>query len=755
MNIYATGLQAVCSPVAPCFYPRGIRRRTILRAKIEFLQRINNYFILLKYMKMKKYCVFFLSVFIFLSTAFSAEQKAEGRELSDAVYTALSEKKFQAERIPLSRTAGSRFPYNILIQIPGIFEESGGQDSPPREFNTVLVTFTQEDIENRMDFLSSLLEDSKSEKYPFNIQILLTACDRQELPGNEGLTGTAAYSSLIEGTEDICALRINLDSKKGNSITPGADKKLCPLWLVKTASHSFEKCSVPASITGGVFMSLHKLGIFRPSEKLPSYLNKNIPALELNLAEEISNENLHAVLKTFFEEFGALSHFESDLHYIPVSISGTHYWIGEHTTIIFLMLLTVVSLALFCDLGFVFRKKHSLKTLNVKRALHSFYIVPSTIVLLAVCLQLGQYAASFFFKLRLRNPAGILGIKFIVSIILVSLLYLLEVKIRRRRFSYVYEYMLLFSSLLNVFVFSAIDISLFYFFALIYFIIFISRFFKKTAAVYAFFILSFIPYFALISCIVMYSSPRQIYQMLFGTMLSNVLLSCAITPLCLILLRIYILVANNSARKTHTARTAPDGGSSPAKQKKVKRYFSKHYILIQILTVTLSVLFILLVHYEFKNQIFKTVEFNRRPAAVADVPEAHFLNVRCSDSNYYGGTIRTIYIDTQKKAQRVEVFVSGQTENPVFYTAYMYSQTEQFNQVQFDLPDCPPEKFQIEYTPDNSTESTVEIRAYYGKDSYPEELIPASESSGRRNIFARETVSVQISRSAFEEKSGT
>ncbi|MGN0740905.1 MAG: hypothetical protein ACI4LX_12115 [Treponema sp.] len=694
-------------------------------------------------MKIKKIFIFFISFFLFLSAAFSEEENLKGYELSDAIYSSVSAKKYRAQKIQLSRTTEEKFPYNILITIQ---KTETDVNSAFKEFDTVLLSFTQEDIVKRMDFLFNLIEYNLNTDFNFNVRILLTACDKQELSGNESMTGSNAYCKLIEGTEGLCALCINLDSEKTNSITPGSAKKVCPLWLVKTTAECFEQNEIPVSIKGNIFMSLYSSGIFQSSQRLSSYLSRNFPAAELNLTgSRLSDDELNSLFKTFLEQFACLAKFQSDVHYIPVKISNSYYWIGEHITIIFLLILTTVSLAVFCDLGFIFRKRHSFKTLNTKRTVRSFYIIPVTIIVLTLCLLFGQFVASLFYRTVFRNPLIILGIKFIISLVLISFAYLFELKLHKRKFAFVYEYMLMISSLLNIFIFSAIDVSLFYLFTLIYLIIFISRFFKNTAAIYFFLMLSFIPYFLLITQVIVYSSPQQIYPLLFGDAVSNLILSCASTPFCLMLLRIYILIAKDSAKKIQKPQ---DNAISELDKinRKLKKRFQKSYAFIQILTVLFFGLIIILASGELRKQFSQNVEFRRQNGIIEESYKANLLKASYSDSNYYGGTIRKIFIDAEKKPLRIEVFVSGQTDNPVFYTAYTYSQTENSNQVQFDLPDYPPEKFEISYTPDNSLLSTVDILAYYDKKDYPKENSQENEDSAdpRHKTFIRERVSLSI-----------
>ena len=67
-------------------------------------------------MKIKKFFIFFISFFIFLNSAFSKEENLKGYELSNAIYSSVSAKKYKAQKIQLSRTTEEKFPYNDIKQ---------------------------------------------------------------------------------------------------------------------------------------------------------------------------------------------------------------------------------------------------------------------------------------------------------------------------------------------------------------------------------------------------------------------------------------------------------------------------------------------------------------------------------------------------------------------------------------------------------------------------------------------------------------
>ncbi|MCR5613342.1 hypothetical protein [Treponema sp.] len=671
----------------------------------------------------------------------SQTQKLEGKALSDFVYNELSSGRINAQKIQLCRTTEQNFPYNIYIPV----SNAGSAHSETRPYNTVLLTFTQDDIQNRLDFIKKLASLKNETPIDFSLTILLTACDRQVLDGNESMTGSDVYAELIEGTESTCVLVSNLDSKKINSITPGSAKNVSPMWLVKLITTSLEKNNVSTVIKGNLFLSLYKLDILQSSQNLSSFLKRNIPATELNLIENsLSDEQLLCVYKDFLTGFSELTLFDNDVHYIPLHFFGKYYWVREFVSIVFLLSITFLSLVYFCDLGFIFRSFHSTKNLITKKTLRSFYLIPGTVLVLTLCLHIGQFFASLFFKSTLVNPIIVLGIKVIISFILVSIAYLAEIKLHKSAIHDVYEQLLMLSCLINIFIFSAIDITLVFLFVLIYLIIFISQFFKKTVLIYIFLILSILPYFLLIFEVMLNSTPSQLNPLIYAKPLYNLALSCAVTPFCFMLLRIYHFLQKNNSTKIKAVTTVSKNQTVPELKIKVQKAFPKHYIIIQGITVTILILILFFSTLLLRARYRKTSDFSYIKGSIEEIDTNNLLNVKHTDSNYYSGTIRNLFINTKQKAVRVEIFVSGETENPVFYTMHSYSQLSNSSKVKFDLPDFPPEVFSISYTPDNSSISKIDIYAYYDKDSYPNEYLKnnSQNKSTFRKTYIKEKVSI-------------
>lgn len=698
-------------------------------------------------MKLKNLFICFFSLFFvfskiqaqenstFENSSLSSSTFLTGKNLSDKIFEQTINLGFNPIKMPLCLVQENEFAYNISINI------NSSQFSENRKYNTIIFVFPQDDIINHISFLESFVKWNQAQNLDFNVMIILTACDKSQLAGNDSMTGSEVFANLILGAETYCVIYSNLNAQKITTLTTGSSGKVCPLWLVELVNDSFEKNKINPTISGSFYISLYKENLLRSSRTLSSFLSREIPAVEINVkTNDLSSQNLLGIYQNIVTSFSFRQTFHDDTHYIPIEIGTKHFWITESITIILLLILIAISLVSICDLGFMFRTNHNLKTIATKRALKTLYLVPITILVLTICLEVAQFFALLMYNSFLKNPIAILGIKVMISLILISFAFLLELKFHKHTDSDTYEYLLRFSSLLNVFIFSAIDISLFYLFAIIYIIISISQFFKKTIAIYIFFVLSILPYLQLIFAIATYSTPTQALPLIFATPFYNLLFSCALTPLSIMLLRIYRELRQSKSKE----KKRIEENSVKQLQKKLKTKFPKYYVLIQVVTIIIIGTLIVATTFHVQDIFRNKINFETSYARIVDATENNFLVTKYNDSSYYGEKIRQISIDTQMPASRVEVFVSAETENPIYYTTYSTTASENKNQVQFNLPDYPPQTFNIIYTPDNSEISLIEIYAYYDYNYYPKDFIN-DDSNSRRNLFIKEKASILIS----------
>lgn len=624
----------------------------------------------------------------------SAEFEYSGAELSDNVFERLKsraqeknrEGKISVEKIPLTTAAFENFPYNVLIGFPQISEENS-----PRK--TFIVAATQEDFIEHEEFFSELLDFAANEKFGFDIDFVFTAGDVRAISGNERTTGSEVLCRRIEGTQETNALVLDFSRTKKNFVTPGSAREVSPLYLVRALCCELDKNCVNYDIFGGSYLSLFRLGILKDEARLSAFLSREIPAVMMNLLSEKSDRSAEIKsIENFLLQIEFPANGKWGRHYIPLKFFQKRIWIEERQILVSFMVFIALCLLVLSDFGFLFRK-HSARLAKIKSsALKSNYLIFLTMAFLAVSLLAGQTIASALQKAGARNLLFLFTLKMVSPFFIVSALYPIEIRLHKNITPYIYEYILSASALLNVFIFSTIDISLFFLFSFEYIILMISRTTKNTAALYFFMAIFFLPFVPPLHSILIYSDAQKISNLVFCNFTSNIILSFALVPLSLLWLRVF-------ARLNFKAKS--------------KRKLFAFYAMASAASLAGIAAISSLAIFTANRIFFKDVEPVRPFARVED--SVGNASVSVFDSEYYGGKIRSIEISSKKIPERYAIFVQGESENPVYFSIYETSHED--GRTEFLLPENPPQNLTVTYTPDFSDASIITIEAYFLNDN--------------------------------------
>lgn len=648
--------------------------------------------------------LFFL-VRLFFCGAPSFSQTLSGARLSDALVDRLKKSGFEPQKSPLSAAWFSEFPYNIELDF----------FSKEKSDWTLVLTVAQEDAFARENFIDGLLERINGAFIPCDIKILFTACDKPILSGNEKMSGTEVYCRSVEGAQNIAALALAFGSN-ANLVTPGSDMKVSPYYLTRFLCDCLDNNSCPCEISGGMFLSLYRLGALRSSQRLSPFLRANIPATMLTLSSDESSAGAQLdSLKDFFTLIQAEKCAEWSSHYIPVKIFSRRHWIEESAILLSVFVFTAIALFILADFAFLFRRR-SRRLAQIKlKALLSNYLIVITAGIVALSFLIGQYMALGFQNLGVRNPMVLFVLKITPAFFIISVIYPLELFRHKKVSTYLYEYIISTSAILNIFIWTCIDISLFYIFALEYLILMLSRVFKRSAFLYFFIMLVVLPFLPLFYSILINSNMQRIHSLIFCGIKENILLSFAFVPFNLLWLRIL-------ARMNIKAAT-------------MKNLFFR-YGVAGVCAVALLAAFSAVTINVMGRFFFKNFVPNRRPTSIVDASTNILSKAAVYDTEYYSGKIRRVEISCQEEPERCEVYVNGSAANPVYFSVY---ESENFGRItRFLLPDKPPKKLSVQYSPDES-DSEIVIMVYFYKGSAP------SSRGGSEEVFLRENFSFEVS----------
>ncbi len=662
--------------------------------------------------KILKPAFFFL--FLFILTINSTSESLKGWQLSKATFDYLSDGSFNPERKNISENH-EYYPFNIEVNFM--------QDSPEFQQNasgrlktTLILAFTQEDAFNHKEIITSLLDYLKSGTRNFNIKVSFTAGDEQSLPGNEKMSGTNIFCSGLKGAENISAILFSFSSTKITSIIPGKSGKASPEYLVQLLSGAAAGSGIPYVIRGNAYLSLYNAGIFTSTERLSTFIDSEIPAAELSFLYESGKESLYTeTIKETVRNYDISVTEDWCTHYIPLKTKFHFYWIGEKAIILFLMAVTAVSIFIICDFTFLFRKRKSVAAKKRKYILRSSYILPVTLIIFTAALYAGQYMTAYLHKCGIHNLVMLFCSKVITAFIIVSVIFIIEVIARKGSLNiFHYEYLLTLVSIVNIFLFSLIDISLSITFAIEYVIIYISRTTKKVYSIAFFCLLFIVPFIPVMTLIAVYTPPEKIHSFIYSNLFTNILLAFAACPVCLMWLRI---LGHLTEKLTHG--------------KLIASYIISTAAGFILMGATSFGAVKMLSHF-FR----KYAERPQRPAIIRDSGLNEKTAVKVYETKYYNGIIRNIEINSKIPAERFTVSVLSEGENPVYYSN---DDREIINSEEFFMiPDNPPETLKLSYMPDSSGRSTVKVQACYKDDG--------------ENKFVRETFFFDIDGNTIRER---
>ena len=640
-------------------------------------------------------------------------QGLSGTALSDALFSRLKKMGFDGQKEPLSSAWFAEFPYNIQVKF------SASQKSQW----TFFITIAQEDAWSNEDFFSRLLSHFKSAWLPCDLTVVLTAGDKPKISGNEKMAGSEIFCKSIEGSQNSAALVLDFRGSK-NVITPGSDGEVSPYYLTRLLSQSFDKNSCPCQISGGMFLALYRLNALKSEARLSSFLKKEIPALLLSLPSDKSELSLELnSLKDFFSSIEAEKCADWSRHYFPIKLGSKRLWINE--TDIMLNIFVFMSFALFIltDFAFLFRKRsHRLVVLKI-RAILSNYIIIFSAALLALSFFFGQYVAKGIENIGVKNPMALFSIKLIPAFLFISTVYPLELLRQKKISTYLYEYILSTSAILNIFIFTFIDISFFYLFALEYLILVLSRVFKRSAFLFIFLALFALPFLPLIFSILVNSNPERLNRLIYCGIKENVFLAFALVPFNLIWLRI---LARMNVKKLP-----------------LKSLFLRYFILGICAIVFLSLYSIVTIKL-MEKFFFQNVEPSVPLARIEDSLENKLSTVTIFDTQYYGATIRRIEINCEQEPERFEIIINSSNANPIYFSVYESETVGRLTQ--FLLPDKPPKSFTLQYSPDFS-DCEILTQIYFMQEKKGQ-----NDNKMQRGLCARESFSFVANGSTITER---
>lgn len=642
---------------------------------------------------MKKNKFFFTFLFLIISTIslYSSEKQINGYNLCEDFFNFLEQNDCNPTIQPLVKNNNYNYPFNIEV----FFEAN---TTIPKELNskgnltTLLFAFRMEEAYTSKPLILNLIKIIKSSKRDYNINLLFSYGDSQKtILQTQQVKGTDYFIENIYNQNELSVICINL-TNFNTIVTPGGGGDTSPLWLLKRITSALNKNDISFKLRGSTITSLYRLNILQEDNRTSLFLKEGIPTIGINFSvKNLSDAKLSNFFQTLITSYTQNDTNNWDRHYISFTIGNKIYWISENTTVFIFMTLVILSLFFICEFSFTFsNKKQQIK----KDVIQLWYILPISALITTIGFIFGQYLALLFYKILGIDPYIQLAIKFVIGFIFVSLIFFFWIKKQGILTEDSYTFLVSISAIINIILYTLIDISLFYVFAAEFLIIYLSRHTKKTVSLSIMFLLMLLPFLPYAIQIITYLKPQAVQNLSNNSFFANLIISLGFLPFEMIWFRIL-------ARLNKIWENTDND---------VKKFRTQNIIAISTAVVIFTIILIIIT-------IFIPDHYKRRRTGAITfetiLKNDDKIKISYNDNNYFGETIRTLNIDLGDIAEQCSIKVSSETKNPIIYSDESYVVTQNDESDIFSTPIWPPKELEFNYIANSDIESIITVEAVY------------------------------------------
>ena len=666
--------------------------------------------------------LFFIVLFLFGSHLSKAlAQSVHGFDACNFLFDAMTLLHADVKKEMLIRGGEKDYPYNISVTFPAraknpeispdsekkqeIFPVSALNADSKKEAQEALkddfestqtelcLIFSTEEAVRHITLISDIVRAAQNLFLPCPLRIVFSYGDNPNLEHAASLKGSESFVFSRSGDGGYCCFSVNFTNEP-NAVIPCAGKISSPLSLVKHAAGAFSAAKLPYAIDGRNLYSLYRYNILKTDKRTALLLETGIPAAGININAKAAtgeSKKITAFFVNLIRDFKILDEESGDSHFLALKIRDKAFFIPQTFTIGAFIVLLFISLFALCEFSFFAEPLKKGVMRGVKKI---WYLIPLTVLLTTLSLSAGQGLANFLYGLFNIHVFTRVSVKIAAAFFIVSIAFGLIVRFQGLFLSKSYSYLLLISAVINIFLFSAIDISLFYVFAAEYLIVYASRRARKTLVLSGVFIALIVPFIPYALQAAKYFDAARSSRLLHDNAAVNVLTAFAVLPLEFVWLKILV-------RSTHKRYKA-----QPA-----KKIFGKNNVLTA-LTAPVILLVLLAAANAFISRRIEKKKAERDIKIIAK-GNGEKLSVSYSDFAYFGEVSRTVRIRLRGSPEHCALIVEGEDGNSVLYSDNSYIPEKKAGTDSFLLPAYPPEDMTFRYIADPEKKSVIRAAALY------------------------------------------
>lgn len=623
----------------------------------------------------------FLLTFAALSSWAQQSTNLTGSALSLNLEQKISEHGFSSTRQELAQTAGSLFAFNILIDFPSFTVE---QILESQRYQ-IYVLITQEDLYQHFTTVLSFLEKIQQSQCQCDITLVCTAGESVNRQFSGGIFGTRVFAESVENPESSCAIILEFGNR--NELFTNF-KITTPLFLMDRLDKSFKENNRVYFLSHWI-SSLYRLDLVRENEKASPLISEKIATVKLTVDQQ---EDL-SVLQTFCEKYELNGTQEWDSHYLSLHFPLFMYTLFIPERVFVILTLVMGALSLLVLYSFTFTGKERLQ--QKKEFRQRWYVIPLTYLFSILGLFLAQKVTLSIPVLHDSSPLFQAGIKIIVSTLFVSIFFVVLQLFHLGAYSIIFGYIVWIIAVINIFLFTAVDLLFFIPMMAEYIVIYISRKSVSFSSLILALFLMLLPFLPYLYVLIDNAYSSSFLQLFYARPLINFLVAFLLFPFQIMWLRMLIRFQSISKRQTKTLKSAVVSNAISVS------------IALALLTGIIVVLYFTAIRAQVKNARFS-------PAIVEENQGS--LSTSLSKTIFAALTTTHLTIESQEPALSYTVTVTGKKAIPIIDATFDYSSNEANKSVSFNIPPYPPKSITIDFAADETEPFIIEIEAFYETD---------------------------------------
>ncbi len=632
-----------------------------------------------------------LLFFLFNTSVFSNDiisEKSENAVLSDNIYNTLIEYGHEPKRQLLENALSTNFPYNIILEF--------NADAYKADSKKLVVVFPQSDTMYFED-IEYLINTIKNSTVSYPIDIVFTANDELIYQANNPIpAGSNTYIQNLATTGNIASIILNPERLEDNAsfsffneiieITPGGisssgNALITPLSFFSTVINSFAKSGI-LYVIKGYFLNMYQMNLIKDDTGLGTWLENDIPAISISM----HNDNytyVFTMLNKLLEEFPKINFQNTDTNYSFIQLFSFVYFLTERTLLIILLALVATVLFVFFNLSFI---KGAHKEIHKKELLKMWLLIPLLIASTSFLLFVSQTITQAIIPSTLSIPLFSFGLKILLATLLLLLFSSLQYITKLPITGFIYAYTLSLSAIINMILFSILEITLAPFFIGQYIIVQISQKARKVSAIIISLLLMIAPYSPLLFNIVNISDILNVDSIMHAGFGINILLAFFLLPFQIMIIRILTRLKLWGMR--------------------VKTNKKKIIMQLQILTALIIVIVITTLLVTHSYNTLKQEKYTPKQIETSDIL------ITSTYTEQYENFLQNLTIQTEDPVYRYHIEIQSENTLPIYDSNYPYDILSKPFTAIFTLEDYPPNPLRISFTAKSNSPIYCKITAW-------------------------------------------